>query len=589
VAEFGIDVKIAPKGDGLKKIEDDLGKVEKKAKATGEAAGRHIAKGFDDAATAALRLMAAEQKAAAAAAAQAAAQEKLNRELAEEAMWDAKVAKAKHDLVWETRRQEEATKKAADAIGAYDRALKNTASTSIPQAKTGLEGLVGGWKNIALAVGGVGGGLAAVKMGLDLIVTGFEKSEVAARAAIAAWRSMDNSGPSAYVGSDARQGTRLVEAGNLLNEGLGQNATYSTIDMLPKEVAAAVRNTKLDNQEFRKIIRDHIRAKQAVARDIEETWKAGNAAASDRTAAYKQTDEWKAIEREAEARSKRDAAAAARRSAATKSRGGSGGPAVDRWELDVEGVQLAVAAVDRLTEAYFGLAGAAESWTAAVEATEEEQQAMLSTAEAFKDQMLGAWNAVTGAIEGTEEATEQVKTATLDWAKEMEQQLVGPVGNAIDGLLDGLVRWEMGWKEWGAAALQEIAKVMARLLLLQGVQAAFGAGGGSSGLGQLLWGALGGAAPGGGGGGGGTSQRVAPGDPFGGAGGSSAPIVTERVALGGNRAGGQSGGGQTINVKVVNVSDPRAAAMEALQTQEAERLIVNTINNNRGALGLQGR
>jgi hypothetical protein len=53
--------------------------------------------------------------------------------------------------------------------------------------------------------------------------------------------------------------------------------------------------------------------------------------------------------------------------------------------------------------------------------------------------------------------------------------------------------------------------------------------------------------------------------------------------------GGEQGAGQTINVKVVNVSDSRAAAMEALQTQEAERLIVNTINNNRGALGLQGR
>lgn len=167
---------------------------------------------------------------------------------------------------------------------------------------------------------------------------------------------------------------------------------------------------------------------------------------------------------------------------------------------------------------------------------------------------------------------------TDEW-KEFADALEGPVGSAIDGLIDGMLKWEMSWKSWASTALAEIAKVLTRLLLLQLVEAGFGAGGGTSKLGRMLVGSLGGTPNG-------DSRRIAPGDTFGGGAGNAGGAVFRDPVRSGGGSSGKPGGGVTVINKTIVVADMRAAALEAMASAEGERINVVNISKNQGKLGM---
>jgi hypothetical protein len=570
MSEFSIDIKIAPKGDGLKKIGDDLEKVEKKADQAGDAIA---AIGAD--------ATAASRKAADAFDWSTSALAELERAALE-------AAKAEDDFFAAVQETTSALKQQGDALGDTNEKTKETGKTLADQAQAWVK-QQRGVMEVVTAVGKLGMAMGALNQAVQLGQTAWAGLGTAVAGAEAAMAKIlgRSSTPAEWRAFIAGGGLREASSGvrNLLGVDTMMNPDNDRATGIrglyeDKEWEEAGGWNSVGGFGIDAVFNARVSQlqEQATAAAAEEQRQRDEDAAYDDYQRQARLEEQKAaIEAQKTAWEARVAAADKRRSRREPTEDLS--PTM--WD-DIEGQvssagAAALAYLDHLTK------------------IEAQHDAMQSGAEVFGEQMLSLWNQSSGMVEAfvaeTDDlgpAFERVAKAGIDWSKELQAQLEGPVGGAIDGLLDGLVRWEMGWKEWGAAALQEIAKVMARLLLLQGVQAAVGAGGGGSSLGQLLWGALGGGAVGGDKKGG-TSSRMAPGDTFGGGAGSTSGAVWREAVNQRRAGGGEQGAGQTINVKVVNVSDSRAAAMEALQTQEAERLIVNTINNNRGALGLQGR
>lgn len=194
----------------------------------------------------------------------------------------------------------------------------------------------------------------------------------------------------------------------------------------------------------------------------------------------------------------------------------------------------------------------------------------------------GALGGAGGAL--SDAANDQVFEKKITEAQKFADALQGPVKGAIDGLVDGLVKWNMSWKDWGRTALEEIERVLLKLLALQGIEAIFGAYGGSGTAGQFLWGIFGGGAkpaPT-------AAGRIAIGDPFGGAAQTSGAVWRDPV----QRQAPQGGGGSMPGpapVYIVNVGDQRAAALAVMQAPEGARIILNHVAANSGALSAIGK
>lgn len=167
-------------------------------------------------------------------------------------------------------------------------------------------------------------------------------------------------------------------------------------------------------------------------------------------------------------------------------------------------------------------------------------------------------------------------------AQDYAAMLEGPLAGALDGLIDQIATMQFSMEDWARSALSAIAKVIIQMLLLQAIQAGFGAFGGSSGVGRLLWGiAGGGPAPGG-------SRREAPGDPFGGgASGSGGAVFREPVRSGSSQRSGGGGGAVPAQVKVVVPFNAQQETLAMLKSSDAEQVVLGVIQRNRGKLGLR--
>jgi hypothetical protein len=159
------------------------------------------------------------------------------------------------------------------------------------------------------------------------------------------------------------------------------------------------------------------------------------------------------------------------------------------------------------------------------------------------------------------------------------EQFGGALKQTTDALIEFAAGTEVSFRDMARSILIELAKVMAQMLLVQGIKAAFGSSPG--GFGANLLSAIGGFAAGG-------SFTV----PSGGGGGTdSVPVAFratpgERVTIStpGQVQASDGARAAPVNVRAIFVHDPAEAAIAALHTPAGERAIVAAISANPGAI-----
>ncbi len=581
--EFPIVVAIKPDPAGVAKVDSDLAGIEKHAKATGEVIAKAIADGFDRMAQAAAKAKReADETARAAAAA---------RETREQA---AAMKDFERDAALAFRQVKSSIKDSAkavddfgkDALGALRAVAKETKDASGWKAyKASAMGVVDVVGKIGLAISTVERGIQFATMAMDgLANAGKIAASVMGHVNAERFRAFQGGG--GVIGGIV--GSKDDEAPSWTEDVAWRDSGGSLAGMAADQLRAAAIDTL--RSEGARVVGEfatEIGALADAAARREELARVAQQNIFDRNLAKREDDQ---AQHRAAIRKKREKAEAwAKANPVDRS------AFFDAFNI---GDDLENLSDNYLSPVADGYRQIAESARWAAEEAEAFNQAS-DAADIAREREWARLGDVLGELENERGPRRSAAgfavgkdghPAGIDWrkattdAEKFAAALEGPVGGAIDGLIDGLATWEMNWKDWGRSALAEISKVMARLLLLQLVESAFGAGGGTGALGRGLVGALGGAPnrPGG-------SSRQAPGDPFGNrAGGGSGAVFREPVAQRQAPQGGQQGGGGGAPIiRVVVPFDAHGTTLAMLKTSEAEQVVLGVIQRHAGKLGLR--
>lgn len=549
---FGIEVEIAPKGDAGKSVDKVLDGLETHAKKTGDAIERAIGGSMVDSAKRAGQAAADAAHSAEALrragdeASRAFAKASLDAHKAaeEEKEWASAIAQAKMNLL----DQGKAVDTVKAGVAAYDAALAASSTTTAKAVNASVD-LVRGWKDVTRTLGDVGNAINAIRQGIDLAKQAFETSKAVAREAAQVWKAAMSSGPGAFSPGD----TRSDAASFAVSQAMERHG-MSGAGVLPKALQDAVDAARsgADSADTRKAIAmwEAKIANDSTLDDAASKFRLGNDEAAKR--GEKWAKENPKLWAKMEAAEKKRAAAEARATAAATETHGVRGHAgkVATSGLSVADELKAFAFVDNIREA-----------------------------RVFADTL----GAVAVAADDTVASVQKLYTIPPppvgEWAK-LGDALEGPLSSALDGVIDQIATMTFDLKNLFLSLEEEVARAIMKMLILQGLKAAFGGSGLGGGVGGFLWDLAGGGRDGSG-----NARKSNPGDPFGGAaGGSGGPVFREPVRSGG-------GGGQSerqapqIHLKSVVVFNGEDLVREQLQSKEGERIVVTHVANNRGKLG----
>lgn len=184
---------------------------------------------------------------------------------------------------------------------------------------------------------------------------------------------------------------------------------------------------------------------------------------------------------------------------------------------------------------------------------------------------------VTGFFAVSEEASKNAVDSMGEIGTTLGEQFGGALKQTTDALIEWAAGTEVSFRDMARSILIELAKVMAQMLLVQGIKAAFGSSPG--GFGASLLSSFGGFAAGG--------SFTVPG----GGGTDSVPVAFratpgERVTISTPGQAQASDGARVapVNVRAILVHDPAEAAIAALHTPAGERAIIAAISANPGAI-----
>lgn len=180
-----------------------------------------------------------------------------------------------------------------------------------------------------------------------------------------------------------------------------------------------------------------------------------------------------------------------------------------------------------------------------------------------------------------DEATAKV----INFADALTEKLGSALDKTIDALLELNATGKASFADLARSVLLDLEKMIAKMLIMQGVKALVGLGGGYASFGSALASGLGinlgGNASGG--------SYVVPNT---GGGVDSVPIYArvtpgERVTITppGREAASGGGGAGPVNIKAVFVADMQAAAIEALNTPAGQRVVTQIVAANARAAG----
>ena len=609
--DFGIDIRIAPSPQNVgevAKLDRQLEGLERKGVATGKAIGDALAKGVGShEAASEIERLAREFKALEGATLPAVRAEREYAaavKLATDAVKAGVASEEQARAVIEAKSS--AVDKASQGIRAYDEAMAQNARETLPSASSGLMGVLD-------AVGKVNGAMEMfnkiTRLG-ELALKGYSAAASQARKAL---DDLTLSAPSdGLVRMDAIDQTfqeaakragvrnfnpnsrdaRLATAGLTdVDEARKAAATLASqmkdaqdkLDASLAATKAGLDRSLVDTQISIVTNQADVLMAKLTAQVADEARSAerGQALTRDQQRAHRELDKQvEALNRKIEGLE-----------GASDYAAGQLGFRVDRPTAKASAARRPAAVEESVSE-WDELAGyirVADNALSGYVDTMSDLAAEQESSWSFEDQVSG-WDEIEGAIALiTDQATALYETMakqakpSMDWTKEYADALTNTLGGAFDdltsNLVDSLAGLEVSWKDWGRSVLEEISKVIIKMLALQAISAGFGAYGGGGGIGGFLWGLVGGSsAPAGG-----TSARIGSGDAF--RAGGAAPIVTERVAPA-TRAAPVSGSAPQVNVRVVNHHDAHRAALDAIATSEGERAILNVIGRNRGRLGV---